>query len=104
MFKVKNEDEWKKNYIIEFNQMRVDYEEKLQRKQLEIESLKKQIQEMKESKNSLKPREKQISDKDINKIKAMRGLGMSYREIERNTKWSKATISRVLNGLYDVTV
>lgn len=104
MFKVKNEDEWKKNYIIEFNQMRVDYEEKLQRKQLEIESLKKQIQEMKESKNSLKPREKQISDKDINKIKAMRGMGMSYREIERNTKWSKATISRVLNGLYDVTV
>ena len=84
--------------------MRVDYEEKLQRKQLEIESLKKQIQEMKESKNSLKPREKQISDKDINKIKAMRGMGMSYREIERNTKWSKATISRVLNGLYDVTV
>ena len=27
---------------------------------------------------------------------------MSYREIEKNTKWSKATISRVLNGLYDV--
>ena len=101
MFKVKNEDEWKKNYIIEFNQMRVDYEEKLQRKQLEIESLKKQIKALKETKSSLKPREKQISDKDINKIKAMRGRGMSYREIEKNTKWSKATISRVLNGLYD---
>lgn len=102
MFKVKNEDEWKKKYILEYNEMRNAYEEKLHRKQKEIEELKRQIKERDVAKMSLKPKEKQISDEDIKKIKVMRQKGMSYREIERNTKWSKATISRVLNGLYDI--
>lgn len=101
IFKLKYEDDWKKDYILEFNQMRDSYEQKLQRKQIEIDSLKKEIKRLREDKNTLKPKEKQISDTDIQGIKDLRIKGLSYSEIAKMTKWSKATISRVLNGLYD---
>ena len=91
IFRLKTEEDWKINYIKEFNEMRADYERKLEKKQFEIESLK----------NSLKPKEKQIKDLDIQKIKNLRKEGLSYREISSKTSWSKATVSRVLNGLYD---
>lgn len=101
MFKPKTENEWKKNYILEFNEMRDTYEKKLQKKQMEIDTLKIEIKKLKEAKSNLKPKEKQITDDDIDKIKDLRECGMSYGEIASKTKWSKATISRVLNGLYD---
>lgn len=101
MFKVKTENEWKKGYILEFNQMRDAYEEKLRKKQQEIDMLKNEIKYLKESRSNLKPKEKQITDEDIQKIKDFRDSGMSYSEISIKTRWSKATISRVLNGLYD---
>lgn len=49
------------------------------------------------------PRKKiqQITEQQIQEIKTLRNQGLSYSEIERNTKWSKYTISRVLNGHYD---
>lgn len=43
----------------------------------------------------------QITEQQIQEIKTLRNQGLSYSEIERNTKWSKYTISRVLNGHYD---
>ena len=94
LFKSKAQEEWKVNYIREFNEMRDSYEDKLLKKQKEIEQLK-------SLRNNLKPKEKQIKDSDIEYIKELRNKGLSYREISKKTSWSKATICRVLNGMYD---
>lgn len=51
--------------------------------------------------NTLAPKTKQIPNKDIELIKLLRNNGLSYREITRQTGWSIATVSRVLNGVYD---
>ena len=65
------------------------------------DELKKQIDELKSVKSNLKPKEKQIRDSDIASIKELRTQGLSYREISQQTSWSKATVCRVLNGVYD---
>lgn len=101
LFKTKSQDEWKINYIKEFNEMRESYEDKLKAKQIEIESLKKEIENLKKFKSNLKPKEKQIKDSDIQHIKELRNQGLSYKQIATETSWSKATVCRVLNGLYD---
>ena len=101
LFKSKSEDQWKINYIKEFNEMRDNYEDKLKMKQMEIDNLKKEIKHLKSLRNNLKPKEKQIKDSDIQYIKELRSNGLSYREISKETSWSKATICRVLNGMYD---
>jgi len=101
IFKIRDEDDWKKNYILEFNEMRNTYEKKLQKKQIEIDTLKADILKLKDNKITLKPKEKQITDTDIQGIKDLRLCGLSYSEISKRTSWSKATVSRVLNGLYD---
>ena len=100
LFKSKSEDQWKINYIKEFNEMRDNYEDKLKMKQMEIDNLKKEIEHLKSLRNNLKPKEKQIKDSDIQYIKELRSNGLSYREISKETSWSKATICRVLNGMY----
>ena len=96
IFKLKSEEDWKINYIKEFNEMRNNYEKKLQKKQLEIDKLKSEIELLKSNKSGLKPKEKQIRDLDISNIKNLREGGLSYREIAKKTNWSKATICRVL--------
>lgn len=101
IFKTKQEIDWQKNYILEFNQMREAYEEKLSKKQIEIDRLKSELEILKNSKLTLKPKEKQITDEDIMHIKDLKMGGLSYSAISKKTKWSKATISRVLNGYYD---
>ena len=101
LFKTKSQDDWKINYIKEFNEMRNSYEDKLRVKQMEIDNLKKEIESLKSLRNNLKPKEKQIKDSDIEQIKSLRNDGLSYREISKETSWSKATVCRVLNGLYD---
>lgn len=101
LFKSKSDENWKINYIKEFNEMRTEYERKILIKQNEIDDLKKQIEELKSFKIYLKPKEKQIRDSDIDSIKELRNQGLSYREISQKTSWSKATICRVLNGAYD---
>lgn len=101
IFKLKSEEDWKINYIKEFNEMRNNYEKKLQKKQLEIDKLKSEIELLKSNKSGLKPKEKQIRDLDISNIKNLREDGLSYREIAKKTNWSKATICRVLNVFYD---
>lgn len=104
IFKAKQEIDWHKNYILEFNQMRENYEEKLLKKQHEIEMLKQELELLRKNKSTLKPKEKQITDEDINHIKNLKISGLSYSAISNKTKWSKATISRVLNGYYDENV
>ena len=101
IFKLKTEEDWKINYIKEFNEMRNAYEKKIQQKQLEIDKLKAELEELKTNRGYLKPKEKQIRDLDIENIKLLRESGLSYREISKKTNWSKATICRVLNGFYD---
>lgn len=101
LFKSKAQEDWKVKYIKEFNEMRDTYEEKLRMKQIEIDNLKKEVEDLKSLKNNLKPKEKQIKDSDIQHIKELRNNGLSYREISKETSWSKATICRVLNGMYD---
>ena len=101
LFKSKAQEDWKVKYIKEFNEMRDTYEEKLRMKQIEIDNLKKEVEDLKSLKNNLKPKEKQIKDSDIQHIKELRSNGLSYREISKETSWSKATVCRVLNGMYD---
>ena len=77
----------------------------------QVETLKNQLKEEKNKRvnvsetcqrvNTLTPKTKQIPNKDIKLIKLLRGKGLSYREITRQTGWSIATVSRVLNGVYD---
>ena len=43
-------------------------------------------------------KQKQISDKDIDKIRKLKNEGKSYSYISNETGWSKATISRVINN------
>lgn len=42
-----------------------------------------------------------IQNDDIEKIKSLRKLNYSYREISKEVGWSIYTISNVLNGKYD---
>ena len=69
LFKTRVDENWKINYIKEFNEMRSEYEKKILSKQNEIDDLKKQLEELK-----------------------------CFRS---NLSWSKATVCRVLNGVYD---
>ena len=101
LFKTRVDENWKINYIKEFNEMRKEYEKKILSKQNEIDDLKKQLEELKCFRSNLKLKEKQIKDSDIESIKELRTQGLSYREISQQTSWSKATVCRVLNGVYD---
>lgn len=76
-----------------------NYENKLKEKDSIIKLLQDENTRLKSSVN-LKPRQKQISDKDINKIKKLKEEGKSYSYIANETGWSKATISRVINDKY----
>ena len=81
----------------EYNQMVSYYEKQLEEKNRIIDSL---SIENKNLKNSIKfqGKQKQISDKDINKIRKLKNEGKSYSYISNETGWSKATISRVINN------
>lgn len=102
LFKFRTNEAWKRNYIKEFNDMRSEYERVILDKQHQIELLEKELEEVKQFKASnLKPKEKQIKDSDIDSIKNLRNQGLSYKEISDKTNWSKATVCRVVKGLYD---
>lgn len=101
LFKSKANENWKINYIKEFNEMRSNYERKLRDKDKEIIELKNEIEDLKLIKSNLRPKERQIGDKDISNIKKLKEEGLSYRQISQKTSWSKATICRVINGAYD---
>ena len=82
------------DYMEEYFKMKHEYEEK-------IKALEAEIKELKSRKTMLQPRTMQIKPEDIIHIKLLRKQGLSYSKISEKTKWSKATVHRVLNGYYD---
>ena len=66
------------------------------------EKYKTEMEELRKKAFIPKKKVQQITDQQIQEIKKLRSDGLSYSEIESETKWSKYTISKVLNGHYDV--
>lgn len=101
--KLKNNNyNWTFHYIKEYNQMISFYEKQLNEKNKEIKKLNDELEKLK-SNSKFKTKQKQISDEDIDKIKQLKKQGKSYSYISKETGWSKATISRVINnnkGIY----
>ncbi|CEN21234.1 helix-turn-helix domain-containing protein [Paraclostridium sordellii] len=98
MFKKQKSDyNWAFQYIKEYNQMVAYYEKQLNEKNQEIKKLNNELEKIKLD-NKFKTKQKQISDKDIEKIKQLKTQGRSYSYISNVTGWSKATISRVINN------
>lgn len=93
----KNEYNWTFQYIKEYNDMVSYYEKQLEEKNKTIDLLKSENLELKKS-IKFQSKTKQIPDKDILKIKKLKNEGKSYSYISRETGWSKATISRVINN------
>ena len=93
----KKDYNWVGKYIKEYNERVLYYEKQLEEKNRIIDSL---SIENKNLKNSIKfqGKQKQISDKDIDKIRKLKNEGKSYSYISNVTGWSKATISRVINN------
>lgn len=73
------------------------YEKQLNEKNKEIKKLNHELEKLK-SDSKFKTKQKQISDKDIERIKQLKEYGKSYSYISNATGWSKATISRVINN------
>ena len=98
IFNKKDEINWEEKY----NQLALRSEELYE----ENRELKKQIKHLEgriKKTGYLEPKERQISNEQILYIKALRQKeGLSYKSISEETGWSKATISRVLNGAYDL--
>lgn len=96
--KLKNNNyNWVFHYIKEYNQMVSFYEKQLNEKNKEIKKLNHELEKLK-SDSKFKTKQKQISDKDIERIKQLKEDGKSYSYISKETGWSKATISRVINN------
>lgn len=78
------------------------YEKQLEKRDKAIELLDAENLKLKKA-IKFQSKTKQISDTDILKIKKLKNEGKSYSYISRETGWSKATISRVINnksGIY----
>lgn len=73
------------------------YEKQLDEKNNKIESLQSEIEFLRNN-IKLQGKKKEISDKDINLIRNLKKEGKSYSFISKETGWSKATISRVINN------
>ncbi|WP_077066765.1 helix-turn-helix domain-containing protein [Paraclostridium sordellii] len=101
--KLKNNNyNWTFHYIKEYNQMVSFYEKQISDKDIEIKKLNNELDKLK-SNSKFKTKQKQISDEDIERIKQLKENGKSYSYISKETGWSKATISRVINnkkGIY----
>lgn len=98
----KNDYNWTFQYIKEYNDMVAYYEKQLEKRDKAIELLDAENLKLKKA-IKFQSKTKQISDTDILKIKKLKNEGKSYSYISRETGWSKATISRVINnksGIY----
>lgn len=93
----KNDYNWTFKYIKEYNNMVCHYEKQLEEKDNIIKTLQEENIKLK-SESKLKPRQKQVSDEDEDLIKKLKKEGKPYSYISKATGWSKATISRVING------
>lgn len=81
----------------ELNKYKIEYQKLYKFK----EKYKKELEQIKTKAFIPKKKIQQITEQQIQEIKTLRNQGSSYSEIERITKWSKFTISKVLNGHYD---
>ena len=99
------------DYMDEEHKLKIDYDN-LVCKYNKLESefnklysqnilLKSRIKYLEKNKSLIK-KQRQISNEQVQEIKNLRQQGLSYREIETKTTWSKFTINRVLNGFYDL--
>ena len=88
---------WTGKYIREYNEMVSYYEKQLEEKNRIIESLSLENDNLRKN-IKFQGKQKQISDKDIDKIRKLKNEGKSYSYISNETGWSKATISRVINN------
>lgn len=79
-------------YIFKFKKIKFVISFKIYREELE---------EFKTKAFIPKRKKQQITQKDIDKIKKLSQDGLSYSKIQKITKWSKCTISKVINGYYD---
>ena len=64
----------------------------------EIQELKNEIKDLK-SRALVNP--KKITDKQVNEVKELRALGLSYRNIAERTSLGTTTICRIINGEYE---
>ena len=67
-------------------------------KRFEDEKLKNEIKDLK-SRALVNP--KKITDKQVNEVKELRALGLSYRKIAERTSLGTTTICRIINGEYE---
>lgn len=81
------------NNDLGIEKIKASYEEKIKKIKVELEETKAKI--------TLQPKTRAIADKQVQEIKELRALGLSYRAIEEKTKWSRFTIGKVLKGDYD---
>lgn len=93
----KDDNNWTGKYIREYNEMVSYYEKQLEEKNRIIESLSLENDNLRKN-IKFQGKQKQISDKDIDKIRKLKNEGKSYSYISNETGWSKATISRVINN------
>ena len=87
---------WEEKYEVLEKRYDVLYN-KYREAEKEIEELKRRIK----ATGYLEPKKRLIKWEEILRIKALKKEGMSYRSISKETGWSKATISRVINGYYE---
>lgn len=86
------------------NLKKMDEELKEENNQLKIENeqLKTENEELDKKYSVFCKKTRQISDEQIEEIKKLRENGYTYSQIRKKTNWSNVTISRVLNGYYDM--
>lgn len=90
-----------KNVIQSLDNDNNELKSELKKYKIEYQKLYKSYKNLQTKAFIPKKKIQQITEKQILEIKKLRNEGLSYSEIERQTKWSKYTISRVLNGHYD---
>lgn len=97
IFSKRNTIKWEEKY----NNLLVEYDKMYDENRL----LRKRINELEtriKKTGYLEPKQQQITKEQILYIKTLRKKeNLSYSSISRETGWSKATICRVLNGVYD---
>lgn len=93
----KKDYNWVGKYIKEYNERVLYYEKQLAEKNKIIDYLKIENDSLRKN-IKFQGKQKQISDKDIDRIRKLKNEGKSYSYISNVTGWSKATISRVINN------
>lgn len=84
------------------NKIILELKEENNQLKIENEELKTENEELDKKYSVFCKKTRQISDEQIEEIKKLRENGYTYSQIRKKTNWSNVTISRVLNGYYDM--